>query len=185
MLSLVTDNIPSWITERRRMTIKNILWSTSTKVLGPDRTHDLCISNRTHYRLLYRAKSFWGSYFISIDPESVNPSFALFDCLGAILCDLLIAGLIGLVYQSGAYEAFAGVLVNKGKWHLFQGSRGRKAKFWGGTETILGNREYKKTKFEGTEEQANLFQRNKETCNPTPPPWEGFAYHLGDRIPPM
>ena len=40
--------------------------------------------------------SFWGSYFISIDPESVNPSFALFDCLGAILCDLLIAGLIGL-----------------------------------------------------------------------------------------
>ena len=36
-----------------------------------------------------------------------------------------------------------------------------------GTETILGNREYKKTKFEETEEQANLFQRNKKTCTPT------------------
>ena len=28
---------------------------------------------------------------------------------------LLNSGLIDLVYQSGAYEAFAGVLVNKGK----------------------------------------------------------------------
>ena len=36
--------------------------------------------------------------------------------------------------------------------------------------TILGNREYKKTKFEGTEEQVNLFHRNKETCTPAPPP---------------
>ena len=36
------------------------------------------------------------------------------------------------------------------------------------TETILGNWECKKTKFEGTEEQANLFQRNKETCTPHP-----------------
>ena len=35
-------------------------------------------------------------------------------------------------------------------------------------QTILGNREYRKTKFEGTEEQANLFQRNKETCTPLP-----------------
>ena len=37
-----------------------------------------------------------------------------------------------------------------------------------GTETILGNREYKKTKLEETEEQANLFQRNKKTCTPSP-----------------
>ena len=43
-----------------------------------------------------------------------------------------------------------------------------------GTETILENREYKKTKFEGTEEQANLFQRNKETC--TPPPTERASH---------
>ena len=41
--------------------------------------------------------------------------FALFDCFGAILYELLIDGLIDLVYQLGAYEAFAGVLVNKGK----------------------------------------------------------------------
>ena len=65
-------------------------------------------------------------------------SFALFDCFGAILYELLIAVLIDLVYQSGAYEAFAGVLMNRGKWHLFQGNRGRKAKFLRGTETILG-----------------------------------------------
>ena len=152
------------------MTIENISWSTSTKVLGLDRTHDPCISNRTHYRLLYRAKSFWGSYFILIDPESINSVFVLFDCFGVILYELLIAVRIDLVYQSGADEAFAGVLVNKGKWHLFQGNRGRKAKILRGTETILGNRENKKIKFEGTEEQANLFQRNKETCTLTPPP---------------
>ena len=79
--------------------------------------------------MLYKAKSFWSSYFIYIDPESINSVFALFDCFGAILYELLIAGLIDLVYQSGAYEAFVGVLVNKGKWHLFKGNRGRKAKF--------------------------------------------------------
>ena len=64
-----------------------------------------------------------------MDPESINSVFALFVCFGAILYELLIAGLIYLVYQSGAYEAYAGVLVNKGKWHLFQGNRGRKGKF--------------------------------------------------------
>ena len=51
--------------------------------------------------------------------------------IGAILYELLIAGLKYLVYQSGAYEAFAGVLVNKEKWYLFQGNRGRKVKLWG------------------------------------------------------
>ena len=45
----------------------------------------------------------------------MNSVVALFDCFGAILYELLIAGLIDLVYQSGAYEAFAGVLVNKEK----------------------------------------------------------------------
>ena len=64
-----------------------------------------------------------------MDPESINLVFSLFDCFGAILYELLIAGLIDPVYQLGAYEAFSGVLVNKGKWHLFQGNRGRKAKF--------------------------------------------------------
>ena len=60
-----------------------------------------------------QCQSFWGSYFIQNDPESINSVFALFDCFGAILYELLIAGLIDLVYQSGAYEAFAGVLVRK------------------------------------------------------------------------
>ena len=59
----------------------------------------------------------------------MNSVVALFDCFGAILYELLIAGPLDLLYQSGANEAFAGVLVNKGKWHLFQGNRGRKAKF--------------------------------------------------------
>ena len=48
----------------------------------------------------------------------------------------MIAGLIGLVYQSGAYEAFTGILVNTGKWHLFQGNRGRKASFEGNRDNI-------------------------------------------------
>ena len=69
------------------------------------------------------------SYFIYIDPESINSVFALFDFLRAILYELLIDGLIELVYQSGAYEAFAGVLVSKGTWQSFQGNRGRRAKF--------------------------------------------------------
>ena len=59
---------------------------------------------------------------------------------------------------------------------IFSGEQRKKGQTLTGAETILRNREYKKTKFEGTEEQANLFQRNKETC--TPPPLRG------DRIPP-
>ena len=50
-----------------------------------------------------------------MDPKSINAVFALFDCFGALLYEYLIAGLIDMVYQSGAHEAFAGVLVNKGK----------------------------------------------------------------------
>ena len=56
---------------------------------------------------------------LGLDPEFINSVFTLFDCVGASLYELLMAVLIDLVYQSGAYEAFAGVLVNKGKWHLF------------------------------------------------------------------
>ena len=48
---------------------------------------------------------------------------------------------------------------------FISGEQRKKGQILRGTETILGNREYKKTKFEGTEEQANLFQRNKVTCN--------------------
>ena len=63
---------------------------------------------------------------------------------------------MNLVYQSDAYEAFAGVLVNKGNGIYFREQR-KKGQNSRGTETILGNREYKKTKFGGTEKQANLF----------------------------
>ena len=101
------------------MTIENISRSTSTKVLGPELTTD-CAAGPSHF----------GVPILFKDPESINSVFALFDCFRAILYELLFAWLIDLVvYQSGAYEAFAGVLVNKGKWHIFQGNRGRKAKF--------------------------------------------------------
>ena len=49
---------------------------------------------------------------------------------------------------------------------FISGEQRKKGQISRGTETILGNRENKKTKLEGTEEQANLFQRNKETCPP-------------------
>ena len=106
----------------------------------------------------------WPSHFgVPILFKLTLNLIALFDCFGAILYELLIAVLIDLVCQSEQYEAFAGV-GEQGKWHLFQ-----KGQILRGTETILGNRECKKTRFEGTEEQANLFQRNKETCTPPTP----------------
>ena len=52
----------------------------------------------------------------------------------------------------------------QGKMAFISGEQRKKGKNLRGTEKILGNREYKKPKFEGTEEQANLFQRNKVTC---------------------
>ena len=86
-----------------------------------------------------QCQSFWGSYFIQKDPESINSVFALFDCFGAIIYELLIAGLIDLVYQSG-------------KMAFISGEQRKKAQILRGTETILGNGEYKKTKIERTEE---------------------------------
>ena len=66
---------------------------------------------------------------------------------------------------------------------FISGQERKKGQILRGTDTILGNREYKQTKYEGTEEQAKLFQRNKETYTPPPPPpREGFAYYLGGRI---
>ena len=50
-----------------------------------------------------------------MDPESINLVFALFDCLGAILYELLIAVLMDPVYQSDAHDALTEVLVNTGK----------------------------------------------------------------------
>ena len=62
--------------------------------------------------------------------------FALFDCFGAILYELLIAGLIYQVYQSGAYEAFAGVLVNKGNYIYFRGTEEERPNFEGNRDDI-------------------------------------------------
>ena len=52
------------------------------------------------------------------------------------------------------------------KMAFISGEKRKKGQILRGTETILGNRECKKPKFEVTEEQANSFQRNKETCTP-------------------
>ena len=52
------------------------------------------------------------------------------------------------------------------KMAFISGEQRKKGHILRGAEAILGNREYKKTNFEGTEEQANLFKRNKETCTP-------------------
>ena len=179
-LSLVTDNIPSWITERRRMTIENISWSNSTKVLGPDRTHNPCISNQTHYRLLYMAKSFWDSYFIYIDPESINSVFALFDCFRAILYWIIDcwAHWPGLSVRCiwGICMGFG----EQGKWHLFQGNRGRKAKFRGEQRQYWGTGDIRKQNLRKQRNKPIYFRGTWKD----EPPWEGFAYHLGDRIPP-
>ena len=56
----------------------------------------------------------------------------------------------------------------QGKMAFNSGDKRQKGQILRGTETILVNREYKKTKFEGTEGQPNLFQRKKETCTPLP-----------------
>ena len=95
--------------------------------------------------------------------ESKKSVFALLDCFGAVLYELLIAGLMNQVYQSDAYEAFAGVLVNRGKRALISGEQRKKCQILRETTTIIGIREHKNTKFEGTEEQANLFQENNGT----------------------
>ena len=52
----------------------------------------------------------------------------------------------------------------QGKMAFISGEQRKKGQTLMGTKTILGNREYKKTKVEGIEEQTNLFQGNKETC---------------------
>ena len=50
ILSPETDNCPSWINGRERMTVENISWSISTKEcadFGGDWTRDLLVSSRT------------------------------------------------------------------------------------------------------------------------------------------
>ena len=57
----------------------------------------------------------------------------------------------------------------QGKMAFISGEHRKKGQILSGTETILGNWEYKKIKFYRIEEQANLFQSNKETYTPPPP----------------
>ena len=64
-----------------------------------------------------------------MDQESINSVLALFDCFGAILYDLLIAGLMDPVYQSDAYETLPGVLVKIEKTAFILGEQRKWAKF--------------------------------------------------------
>ena len=64
-----------------------------------------------------------------MDPESINSVFALFDCFGAILYKMLIARLMDPVYQSDAFEAFPGVLVNIEKTAFISGEQRKWVKF--------------------------------------------------------
>ena len=57
-------------------------------------------------------------------------------------------------------------LVNIQNRAFISGEQKKKGHILRRTKTKLGNRENKKTNFEGTEEQANLFQRNKGTGIP-------------------
>ena len=99
-----------------------------------------------------------------MDPESINLVFALFDCFGSILYELLIAGFIDLVHQSDVYEAFEGVVVNRGKREIISQKKRKESQILRGPKTLLGNREHKKTNHEGTEEPFYLFKRNKRTA---------------------
>ena len=67
-----------------------------------------------------------------MDPESINSVFAHYDCFGAILYELLIAGLIDPVYQSDAYEVFTGVLVKRA---FISGKQKKKCQIMRGTMT--------------------------------------------------
>ena len=96
----------------------------------------------------------------------MNSVVALFDCFGAILYELLIAGFIDLVYQSGAYEAFAGVLVNKEKWHLFQGNRGRKAKVGGEQRQYWGTGNIRKQNLREQRNKLIYFRGTRKHCSP-------------------
>ena len=54
-----TDNCPSWINRRERMTVKNILWSISTKECcrpGGGRTRNLLPTSRMRIQLSHRGQ---------------------------------------------------------------------------------------------------------------------------------
>ena len=66
ILSPETDNCPSWISGRERMTVENISWSISTKEYcqtrgggGGDRTRNLLVSSRTRIQLSHQGRHGW------------------------------------------------------------------------------------------------------------------------------
>ena len=75
-----------------------------------------------------------------------------------------------LVYQSGAYEAFTGDLVNKGKWHLFQGNRGRNAKFWREQRQYWGTGNIRKQNLREQRNKPIYFRGTTKHVPPPPPP---------------
>ena len=98
-----------------------------------------------------------------MDPESINSVFALFDYYGDILYELLIAGSWTRCYQSDAYEAFAGGLMNRGKRAFILGEQRKKGQilrdqrqYWGTgniRKQILREQRNKPIYFRGTREQ--------------------------------
>ena len=58
----------------------------------------------------------------------------------------------------------------QGKMAFISGEQMTKGQIFRGTKTILGNREYKNTKFEGTEEQTNVSEEQGNILPPPPPP---------------
>ena len=102
-----------------------------------------------------------------MDSESIISVFALFDCFGAILNELLIAGLMELVYQSDAYRVSQG-LGKQGKNDIyFSGTEEERSNFEGNKD-ILRNGE--RTKI--LRKQRNkpiLFQRKQGNRYPPPP----------------
>ena len=76
----------------------------------------------------------------------------------------MIAGLIDLAYQSGTYEAFAGVLANKGNGIYFKGTEEERPNFEGNRDNI-GEQGILENKIGGnrgtnqfiSEEQGNMY----------------------------
>ena len=64
-----------------------------------------------------------------MDPESINSVFALFDCFGAILYELLIAGLMDLIYQSLCIMRPPMGFGKQGEKGIYLGEHRKKVKF--------------------------------------------------------
>ena len=75
---------------------------------------------------------------------------------------------MGPVYQSDAYEALPGVLVNRGKGQLFQGNRGKKPNCEGEQRqySVTGN--IRKNPIWGEREQALSLDMEPVTSTTTP-----------------